>query len=322
MTNKQRYEKLCNERPDIPLFMQAWWLDAVCTPEGKEWDVFLYEENGKIIGAMPYHLLKKWGFKVIDRTQFTQHHGLWIDYPKEMKLHKRYSFEKRVMDSLIDQLEALKVSFYSQNFHSSFTNWQPFYWQNFKQTTRYSYVLKNIENTENIFDNIHPRYKQKIRKCENELTVDFNLSPKEFYNFHKNSLTEKNDEILYSKELFLSLCQAAIERKQGAIIAVRDKNNDLLSAVIFVWDENCGYNLNTARKITDGSNDASVYMIFQVIKYLKNKTKNYDFEGSMIEGVAKRNQYFGAEQVPYFNISKNYSKLFSVLKYVKDTFVR
>ena len=315
--NKERYRKLCEEK-NIPLFMQACWLDAVCTPDGKQWDVLLCEGNGKIIGTMPYHLSKKWGFKMILQPQLTQYNGIWIDYPEDIKLYKRYSFEKQVIDNLIDQLESLKVSYYSQNFYHTFTNWQPFYWRGFRQTTRYTYVLKNIENTDMIFDNIHPQYRQKLRKSEKELIVDHNLSPEDFYQFHKKSLTEKNDRIVYSKQLWESVYQAAIKREQGKIIAIRDKNNNLLSAVFFVWNMDCGYNLITARKINDGSNNTSVFMIWEVIKYLKNKTRNYDFEGSMIKGVAKRNQYLGAEQIPYFNISKSYSSIFAALQRITN----
>jgi len=275
------------------------------------------EENGKIIGVMPYHLLKKWGFRTIIQSQLTQYNGVWIDYPKDVSPHKRYSFEKRVMDSLINQLEKLNVSYYSQNFHHSFTNWLPFYWQKFQQTTRYTYILKNIADIDAIFNNIHPRYRQKIRKNEKELLVDFDVSPEEFYNFHKNSLTEINDRISYSKKLFLSIFQAATERNQGKIIAIRNKNKELLSAIFFVWDKNYGYNLNTARKTTDDSSYASIYMFWETIKYLRDKTQHSDLEGSMIEGMAYVNQQFGAEQAPYFNITKSYSKIFSILLQVK-----
>ena len=317
MTNKQRYEKFCGEHPDIPLFMQAWWLSAVCVPEKKDWDVLFAEENGTIVGVMPYHLLKKWGFRTILQPQLTQYNGVWIDYPKDISPHKRYSFENKVMDNLIDQLEKLNVSYFSQNFHHSFTNWLPFYWKNFKQTTRYTYILKNIADIDAIFENISTKYRKSLRKCEKELTVDFNLSPEDFYDFHKNSFYEENDSITYPKQLFLSIFQTATERNQGKIIAIRNKNNELLYALFFVWDKNSGYNLITARNKINKSNDTLVYIIWEAIKYLNGKTKNYDFEGSMIEGVAAKNQRYGAEQVPYFNITKSYSKIFSLLLQVK-----
>ena len=319
MHNKEQYKILCKEK-NIPFFMQAWWLDAICLPEGKQWDVLLCEENGEIVGAMPCHIIKKIGFKFIITPTGTQYNGVWIDYPEDMKLHKRYSFEKRVMDNLIDQLENLKVSHYSQNFHHSFTNWLPFYWRGFKQTTRYTYILKNIADSNAIFNNIHPKYRKKIRKCEKELTTDFSLSPEEFYHFHKTSLHENGRRITYSKQIFLSIYQAVTKRKQGKIVAIRNKNKDLLSALFFIWDENRGYNMITVRSKIDKSTDALIYMIWEAIKYLNDKAINYDFEGSMIEGVANKNQHFGAEQIPYFNISKCNSKLFSVLTNVKNAF--
>ncbi len=119
LSNKERYRLLCEERDDIPLFMQAWWMDAACGE--KKWDVFLYEENGeKIIASFVYHFVEKLGFKLILNPQLTQVSGLWIDYPQNQKLHKRYSFEKKIIDNFIAHLESLKVDFYSQNFHYSF----------------------------------------------------------------------------------------------------------------------------------------------------------------------------------------------------------
>jgi hypothetical protein len=306
MTDKERYRILCEEK-SLPLFMQAWWLDAVCSPDDKQWDVLLYEENNKIIAALPYHLLKKWNFKIVIQPQLTQYNGIWIDYPTDQKLHKRYSFEEKIINNLIDKLEALKLSYFSQTFHHSFTNWQPFYWRNFKQTTRYTYIIKNIVELEKKIENIQQRYRQRITKSETELIVAFDLSPENFYDFYKKFLTGKKQKIEYSKQLFLSIYNAAIQRNQGKIISINNKDGKLLSAVFLVWDVTNGYNFIPARDIVEASNDASIFMTWQAIKFLRNKTQNYDFEGSMIKGIAAVNQRFGAEQIPYFHITKCYS---------------
>ncbi|MCL2328485.1 MAG: methicillin resistance protein [Bacteroidetes bacterium] len=315
--NKQRYEHFCSEHPEIPLFMQAWWLNAVTVPVGKDWNALFVEENGEIVAVMPYHSLRKWGFTVVIQPQLTQHNGVWIDYRKEQKLHKRYSFEKRVMNSLVDQLEALKISFYSQNFHHSFTNWQPFYWRGFEQSTRYTYMIRNIADLDSVFENISPKYRKQIRKGEQDFEVDYDLQPEEFFDFHQKMLLKKNDKISYSKNLFLSIYQATTARNQGEIIAIRDKNRELLSALFVVWDENTAYNLIATRQKNDEGNTALIFMIWTAMQSLSGTTKNYDFEGSMIEGVAARNQQFGAEQVPYFTITKRYSKIFDILQKIK-----
>ena len=40
MTNKERYREICESGEyNIPLFLQYWWMEAVC--KGKKWDVAL-----------------------------------------------------------------------------------------------------------------------------------------------------------------------------------------------------------------------------------------------------------------------------------------
>jgi len=312
--SKERYRKLCEEK-NIPLFLQAWWFDAICTPEGKEWNVFLCEEKGKIIGTMPYCIAKKIGFKFIVTPQGAQYSGVWIDYPENIKLHKRYSLEKRVMDNLIEQLEALNLSHYSQNFHHSFTNWQPFYWKNFEQTTRYTYVIKDLTDLDAVFADFSSAKQRHIKKEDDDLMV-VSLSADELYEFHKQCLLQKNAKIGYSQELLLSVYNETIKREQGKIIALKDSANNLHSALFVVWDKNSAYAYLYSINPQFKTNGSSSKVFWEAVKYVSNKTRMFDFEGSMIDGVAQSYQQFGTEQIPYFCISKSYSKLFSVLQTV------
>ena len=52
MTPKEQYRILCEQETTIPLFLQYWWMEAVCM--GKQWDVMLCTRNGEIVAAMPY----------------------------------------------------------------------------------------------------------------------------------------------------------------------------------------------------------------------------------------------------------------------------
>lgn len=314
LSNKERYRLLCEERDDIPLFMQAWWMDAACGE--KKWDVFLYEENGeKIIASFVYHFVEKLGFKLILNPQLTQVSGLWIDYPQNQKLHKRYSFEKKIIDNFIAHLESLKVDFYSQNFHYSFKNWQPFYWKGFKQTTYYTYQIRDLSNLECIFQSFSTA-KQKHIKKENNLQLDFSFTAENFYNFHKKCLLQKNEKITYSQKLFLSIYNEAVKRDKGKIFAIKDKN-ELHAALFVVWDTNSAYALISAISPQFKNDGSSTKIFWEAIKFITDKTKIFDFEGSMIEGVAQSFQQFGTEQIPYFNIEKSYSRIFSILKAIK-----
>ena len=136
MKNKDKYKKFCDTHP-IPIFSQYWWLDSVCV--GGEWDVALIEKGGEVFASLPYFLKKKGPFKLIIMPPLTQTMGPYINYPEGQKYARKLAYEKEVMNSLIDQLP--KVDYFCQNFHSSITNWLPFYWRGFEQSTRYSYLI-------------------------------------------------------------------------------------------------------------------------------------------------------------------------------------
>lgn len=313
-SNKEKYRQLCLEKT-IPLFLQAWWMDAVCC-EGKTWDVCLYEKNGRILGALPYHYTSKYGFKLVLQPQLTQYNGVWIDYPQNQTSFERYAFEKEVNNELITKLEALGVDYYEQNFAPNYTNWQAFFWKGFLQSTRYSYIIDNISNIQSVYENFSPSKKKSIRKAESKLSVDLNLSVEEFYEFHKLAYEKQNIQLFYSKQFLLNLCKTSIAKNQGKIIAIKD-GQTIHSAMFTVWDSSAGYYLISAIDPNHRASGASILMVWEAIKFLSDKTHSFDFEGSMIEGVAKANQEFGAIQQPYFLIRKSYSKLVSLLLKLK-----
>ena len=86
MNNKETYKHLCEtEGCAIPLFLQYWWMDTVCS--GKQWDVALARDTqGHITAAMPYLIGSKMGLRYVLQPQLTQYNGPWYrpdaDRPK------------------------------------------------------------------------------------------------------------------------------------------------------------------------------------------------------------------------------------------------
>ena len=70
MTKKELYREFCKNAPDLPIFMQDWWMDAVCA--GKQWEVLLCVKTeagfqlsegegsqGEIVAVLPYLLRER-----------------------------------------------------------------------------------------------------------------------------------------------------------------------------------------------------------------------------------------------------------------------
>jgi len=88
---------------------------------------------------MPYYVTRKYGLKLIQMPPLTQTMGPYIKYPDGQKYDTRLSREREIMNYFIDHLP--KFDGFTVQFSKKITNWLPFYWRGFKQTTRYTYVI-------------------------------------------------------------------------------------------------------------------------------------------------------------------------------------
>lgn len=309
---KQRYKELCEDERSIPLMMQHWWLETVCPGQ---WEVFLAEEKGQLVGALPYHFRKKLGLQFIIQPQRTQYGGLWIKRNEAAACDgERLAREKRIFGKLIDQLEKQKPDYIEQCLHHSITNWLPYYWRGYTQTTRYTYVIESIGNHEKCLSRFSPSKQRQVRKAEGKFTLDLDLTPDEFYTSHKQALHDnRNQEIEYSYEFFLRLWKTATARKQGQILALRDSGGKVHVAHFIVWDKASAYDLLYFIHPDYASSGASTLIVAEMLKWLINKTKAFDFEGSMNEGIENSYRQFGTTQKPYFQLCKSFNPLAHLL---------
>ena len=315
MTNKAKYIEFCNKEDEIPIFSQYWWLDAVC---GKDyWDVIVIEKEEDIIATLPYCFNNKKGPKHISMPLLTQKLGPYIKYPPNQKYVKRLSFEKKIFTDLIESLPNYKC--FIQNFNYTITNWLPFYWKGFNQTTRYTYVINEINNIESVYNNFHYSKKRNIKKAISlGLEIKYDLSAKEFYENHKLTLAKQNKRIKYSFDLFEKIYKEAYRRKAAKVIYAIDSLNNIHSALFVIWDKNSAYHLINSID-PEFRHSGSVSLLFrEIISYLSDKTQRFDFEGSMIESVENSYRRFGAKQIPYFSLSKVNSKSLKIINSLTD----
>lgn len=307
LTNKERYAVLCAQEPSICVYDQPWWLDAVCGADN--WDVLLYEKGGDILGALPCYIKKKLGLRYITQPPFTQHNGAWIKYPAQQVESKRISWEREVLDALMDQVEHLGVCHYQQSFSPSLTNWLPLYWRGYVQTTHYTYRLPDIHDPEALFSAFQHNKRKNINKALKQgFQIGFDLPAEQFYAHHKSSLAKQGQTISYSLEEFQRMYDAAYQNNGGRTIWLRDGDGVLLCALFNLWDRQWGYDLISAIDPSSRNTGAPDLLVYRMLEYLSDKVRGYDFEGSMIEGVEESFRHFGAAQTPYFSIYKTYSR--------------
>ena len=311
MTNKEKYYAFCEIEKTIPIFSQAWWLNAVC---GDAWDVCLVEKGGEIYATMPYQLKKRYGFTLLGQPPLTQNLGPWL-ISSTAKYSKMLGQRKDLMEDLISQLP--KHHYFSQNWHYSLTNWVPFYWEGFQQTTYYTYVIDDLSNKELIWNEMQENIRTDIRKAEKKLSVHADLSIESFIALNKMTFERQNIVASYSECILRKLIKIAVSRNQCKWFIAQDKKEQNHAGVLIVWDETSAYYLLGGSNPELRNSGAMSLCMWEAIKFASTITKKFDFEGSMIESVERYFRAFGAEQKPYFHITKTPSYMLRMAKTIK-----
>lgn len=310
--NKEAYRELCLQTP-IPLFMQAWWYDTVCGPAN--WNAVLYRDGkDNIVGAFPYFLYRKWNMPIIRMPEATPFNGLWLKYPPGAKMHSRFSFERKAIGHLIDQLPAFAL--FRQYFYYGFENWLPFYWRGFKQTLHYSYVLPDIKDTQTLFNNMKGNARRNIQKAERLLRVFKENKPEEFYALNRMTFERQSLSIPHEYELFAHINKTLQQREQGAMYFARDLNGKPHAAIYVAWDSSRANVLFTGSDPALRASGAIYLLHWHVINELSGKVQAYDFEGGMLPNVEPVYAAMGATRQPIHIVYKAQNRLYAAASWI------
>ena len=306
MTPKESYRGLCTQQPSIPIFSRDWWLDAVAGAEN--WDVGVIERGDKIVAALPYVIRKHRGFTLLTQPPLTQTLGPWLR-ESGAKYAKRLGQEKDLLEALIAALP--NYHHFSQNWHHAQTNWLPFYWQGFSQTTRYTYRLPDLTNEKVLWAGFQENIRGDIRKAQNrcQLQVRTDITVDDFLRLNQQVFERQGKGLPYSMDLVRRLDRACHDRNARRIFIAEDEKGQQHAGVYLIWDENSAYYLMGGGDPALRNSGATSLCMWEAIRFAATVTKSFDFEGSMIEPVERFFRAFGAIQTLYFSVSKTPSRL-------------
>lgn len=303
MTKKEKYIDFYNQHNDISIFSSPWWLDAVCGKDG--WDVIIIEKNDQVYATFPYCLRKgKFHHQYIIMPPVTQKLGPYIIFEKNIvSENKRISFEHEMYQAIIEKLP--QFSYFCINFSQAYKNWLPFYWAGFRQTSFYSYQIRNIKDYESVRKGYTKSKKYEIPKAQKILTLKYDLPADDFFDYFEEVVQSRNDKMHYTRDLFKSVYEAVYENKAGRVFYCEDKYGNIHAINLTVWDNTTAYYLIAMRKKEFNTSGGTEFLVDETIKYVSQFVNTFDFEGSMIKGVEASYRNYGGVQTEYYNISKD-----------------
>lgn len=306
MTPLQKYRLLCDKEESIPLFSRDWWLDTACG--AGRWDVILIEQKGQTVAVMPvYKPLPG----LISMPPYTQTMGPWFPPAPE---DAKYSTLLGKRQAICKELTALlkPYSSFLQQFPHTFTDWLPFYWEGYKQTTRYTYILYNIADEEKLWNGMAPNIRRNITKAKekNGIIVRKGIPEGEFLNLFAATFKRQNLPAPGDMNVLKELIARCRERNQGDLWGGYDNAGRLHAAAFVAWQPGTAYYIAGGGDPALRDSGAHSLVMWETIRYASLHSSAFDFEGSMLPGVERFFREFGATQTPYFTISKGKLSLF------------
>ena len=280
------------------LFEQPWWLDAVAP---NAWDAVQVSSGDQVVARLAYVAKNKRGLTALSMPPLTLTLGPWLA-PSRAKYANQLGQQKELMTSLIEQLPP--CDYFSQYFHHSVTNWLPFYWQGFEQTTRYTYVIEALDDLERVWSQFQNSVRGHIRKAQKQLAVRTDLDIERFLDINALTFKRQGLDVPYSREVVRRLDTACSKHQARRMFFAEDAQGRIHAVRYIVWDRKSTYSLMGGADPELRNSGAESLLMWEAIRCAATMAKRFDFAGSMIEPVERFNRAFGGVQTPYSHVTR------------------
>lgn len=298
---KEQYERFCRTA-QVPLYSKPWWLDAVCEPDN--WDVWLYENNGVVVAAMPYYFEDRQGRKYITKAPLTQNNGIVFAYPPNSKLVAKSIFEEKVIDAACSYIESLQLDVYEQQYQTTFVNCLPFLWNGYKPNVRYTYIIENTTDLDAVWNDIASKKRSIVKKGQKNSVFSTKINIEEFYKEHEKIYAKQGLPCPFSFALWKRVADACLAHNAGQISCRRAGDGNVAAVSFVAWDERFVYKLMGGPMPEYAKLDAYSALTWDEIILAHRLGLMYDFEGSVIKRISKSFREYGAVPKPYYRIRK------------------
>ena len=307
MDNKSKYRQFCKVAPDMPFYMQDGYLDVVCSDN---WEVALVENQSGIIAALPYFKKKKFGFQYITMPLLCKTMGPYL-----LPMYRKIEQEHKLFESLIQQLP--KFDSFIQDFHYHYQNWLPFYWAGYQQTTKYTYLIQNLQHLDAVWERIYRSYRNNsIPKAKAILKITSDYSLEDFYRVHKKTFDRQGIAVPFTFDYLSKIDKELEQQNCRKIFFAVDAENNIHSVFYLVWDKAAAYCFLMGDDPNFRQQGGSILLTWEAIRYAATECHidTFDFLGSMIKPIEQVRRNFGATQQPYYCISKINHPILKVVK--------
>lgn len=300
MTPQNEYRLYCQQhQKQIPLFHQPWWLDIAC---GKtEWIglVSTTHFQGKP-AIMPIPIMNKWGIKHINKPAFTTYLGPWWAGFEALP----YTDQEVITNIFIQEIYP-RIPFVVRLKQTTRPEFQDIINNAISATilnTRRTYLIKDLQNKEAVYKGFRRDVKRNIKKAAQEVSIRSSENIGLHYQLIEAVYKRQNIKTPFSFKLLSALYQAAYQRDMVSLHIAFNTKEEAIGGLLCFQDYKSIYLL--ASGLNEEGRQKSVFpkLVWHCIQEAPAHINVFDFCGSMIERIAKRNTAYGATPHPFLEL--------------------
>lgn len=305
---QEKYRSFALRAPDLPIFLEPYYLDAVCGPA--HWSAVLAYRGSEVVGALPFFLKKKWHWQYVAMPPLCRFLGPYL-LPEYREVRR----EMPLLRALVADLPPLAA--FEQDFHYGAANWLPFYWAGFRQTTRYSYTVA-LTDLAALRANLAPDYRNnKLPKAAARVAIRRDGDLRQFYEVHNRSFERQRLRTPFSFTLLERLDQTLTAAGRREIFSAIDRDTEDPHAVAYViWDRHSAYYLLAGEDPALRSSGAGILLAWEAMRFALEELRvpTFDFLGSMLPPIERVRRQLGGQPQPYFRVQREWSLLWRIGK--------
>jgi ribulose bisphosphate carboxylase small subunit len=276
--DKTLWDQCVSTAPNGLIYGMSWYLDRVCL----SWDALVM---GNYDAVMPLPWKKKFGLKYMYQPWFAQQLGIFALDPAVIKTD--------------DFVEAIPRNFRRREISFNFMN----RFESIKTLQRYNYVLSLSSDHQTLLRAFSENTIRNIKKATKQgYAITREIGAEEFMNLMWSEI----GYLLNEKHRFIikNLIEFLVQNNYAGPVGIKNNKNELLGAVFFVRFQSRLIYLFSASNQKGKENRVMFQIVDEIIRENCGKPLLLDFEGSMIDGIARFYKGFGSNKEIYHCINK------------------
>ena len=275
------------------IFEQPWWLNIVAE---NSWKEILVEENDKVLARWVYTIRRN----RVCMPVLTQTLGFWI-HPDVRKDDIHFNYQKKIIGKLINQLP-IKNLILSLDVSNNY--FLPFFWNGFWISPRITYRINDLSNLDLVYKNFAKIVKKNIKTASNKVSIQEIDDISILYRLIEKTFQIQNSRYPVEKRYLDRIYETCKIYNSCKLLYAIDSTNNIHSGALFVYDDRTCYYLVAGTDPKYRSGGANSLLLWEGIQFAAKKSKCFDFEGSMIEGIENFVRQFGGEPVVYYEVKR------------------